>query len=57
MVFFNKKTSLSVFLIFFTSACQIDSNVNLGDDLQKQVIDVDYKNCSVGNNNRPSVSQ
>ena len=39
MVFFNKKTSLSIFLIFFTSACQIDSNVNLGDDLQKQVID------------------
>ena len=39
MVFFNKKTSLSIFLIFFTSACKIDSNVNLGDDLQKQVID------------------
>ena len=39
MVFFNKKTILSIFLIFFTSACQIDSNVNLGDDLQKQVID------------------
>ena len=39
MVFVNKKTSLSIFLIFFISACQIDSNVNLGDDLQKQVID------------------
>ena len=39
MVFFNKKTSLSIFLILFTSACQIDNNVNLGDDLQKQVID------------------
>ena len=39
MVFFNKKTNLSIFLIFFTSACQIDNNVNLGDDLQKQVID------------------
>ncbi|MDB4856828.1 DUF885 domain-containing protein [Gammaproteobacteria bacterium] len=39
MVFFNKKTNLSIFLIFFISACQIDSNVNLGDDLQKQVID------------------
>ena len=39
MVFFNKKTSLSIFLISFTSACQIDNNVNLGDDLQKQVID------------------
>ena len=39
MVFLNKKTNLSIFLIFFISACQIDSNVNLGDDLQKQVID------------------
>jgi len=39
MVFLNKKTNLSIFLIFFISACQIDNNVNLGDDLQKQVID------------------
>ena len=39
MVFVNKKTSLSIFLIFFTSACQIDSNVNLGDGPQKQAID------------------
>ncbi|MDC3245002.1 DUF885 domain-containing protein [Gammaproteobacteria bacterium] len=39
MVFLNKRTNLSIFLIFFISACQIDSNVNLGDDLQKQVID------------------
>ena len=39
MVFHNKRTNLSIFLIFFISACQIDSNVNLGDDLQKQVID------------------
>ena len=39
MVYLNKKTNLSIFLIFFISACQIDSNVNLGDDLQKQVID------------------
>ena len=39
MVFFNKKTSLSIFLILFTSACQLDNNVNLGVDLQKQVID------------------
>ena len=39
MVFLNKKTNLSIFLIFFISACQIDNNVNLGNDLQKQVID------------------
>ncbi len=39
MVYLNKKTNLSIFLIFFISACQIDNNVNLGDDLQKQVID------------------
>ena len=39
MVFLNKRTNLSIFLIFFISACQIDSNVNLGDELQKQVID------------------
>ena len=39
MVFLNKKTNLSIFLIFFISACQIENNVNLGNDLQKQVID------------------
>ena len=39
MVFVNKKTYLSIFSIFFIYACQIDNNVNLGDDLQKQVID------------------
>ncbi len=39
MVFLNKRTNSSIFLIFFISACQIDNNVNLGDDLQKQVID------------------
>jgi prolyl oligopeptidase len=39
MVFLNKRTNLSIFLIFFISACQIDNNVNLGDGLQKQVID------------------
>ena len=39
MVFHNKRTNLSIFLIFFISACQIDNNVNLGDGPQKQVID------------------
>ena len=39
MVFLNKKTNLSIFLIFFISACQIENNFNLGNDLQKQVID------------------
>ena len=42
MVFVNKKTNLSIFLtflIFFISACQIDNNVNLDNDLKKQVID------------------
>ena len=39
MVFLNKRTNLTIFLIFFISACQIDNNVNLGDGLQKQVID------------------
>ena len=39
MVFLNKRTNLSIFLIFFISACQIDNNVNLGDGHQKQLID------------------
>ena len=39
MVFLNKKTSSSIFLIFFISACQIDNSVNLDDGPQKQVID------------------
>ena len=39
MVFVNKKTNLSILLIFLISACQIDNNVNLGNDLKKQVID------------------
>ena len=39
MVFVNKKTNLSIFLIFIISACQIDNNVNLDNDLKKQVID------------------
>ena len=39
MVFHNKRTNLSIFLIFFISACQIDNNVNLGDGPQKQAID------------------
>ena len=39
MVFDNKKTYLSIFSIFFISACQIDNNVNLDNDLQEQVID------------------
>ena len=39
MVFLNKRSNLSIFLIFFISACQIDNNVNLDDGLQKQVID------------------
>ena len=39
MVFVNKKTNLSIFLIFIISACQIDNNVNLDNDLQEQVID------------------
>ena len=39
MVFLNKRTSSSIFLIFFISACQIDNSVNLDDGPQKQVID------------------
>ena len=39
MVFLNKRTNSSIFLIFFISACQIDNNVNLGDGPQKQAID------------------
>ena len=39
MVFLNKRTNLSIFLIFFISACQIDNSVNLDDGPQKQVID------------------
>ena len=39
MVFVNKKTNLSIFLIFIISACQIDNSVNLDDGPQKQVID------------------
>ena len=39
MVFHNKRTNLSIFLIFFISACQIDNSVNLDDGPQKQVID------------------
>ena len=39
MVFVNKKTNLSIFLIFIISACQIDNNVNLDNDLKKQVKD------------------
>ena len=39
MVFVNKKTNLSIFLIFIISACQIDNNVNLDNDLIKQVKD------------------
>ena len=39
MVFLNKRTNSSIFLIFFISACQIDNSVNLDDGPQKQVID------------------
>lgn len=39
MVFLNKRTNLSIFLIFFISACQIENSVNLDDGPQKQVID------------------
>ena len=39
MVFLNKRTNLSIFLIFFISACQIENSVNLEDGPQKQVID------------------
>ncbi len=39
MVFLNKRTNSSIFLIFFISACQIDNSFNLDDGPQKQVID------------------